>query len=99
MTDHAFFIGLRVRVTTTLNEETQNYVGGVSTKYSLWFCFLPVRSLDMACALTSDQQFSSPRFRPRYLNKGLLIEVSVTGYQRLDLQCWECVFRTHRGAQ
>ena len=63
------------------------------------FRFLPARSLDMTCALTSDQQFPSLRFRPRRLNRGVLTETSVTRYQRLDLQCWECVFLTHREAQ
>ena len=63
------------------------------------FRFLPARSLDMMCPLTSDLQFSSLCFRPCRLKKGVLTEASIKGYQRLDLQCWECVFQTHREAQ
>ena len=37
MADQAFFTGLRVRETTTLNEKTQNYVRGVSTNFSPCF--------------------------------------------------------------
>ena len=65
-------------------------------KFHQVFRFLPARSLDMTCPLTSDRQFP---LRPCCLNKGMLTEASVTEYQRFDLQCWECVFRTNREAQ
>ena len=51
------------------------------------------------CPLTSDRQFFSPRFRPCCLNKGVLTDASIAGYQGLDLQCWECIFQTHSEAQ
>ena len=75
-------------------------MGGVSIKKKkITLLFLLARSLDLTCTLTTLWQFSSPRFRPCCWNKGVLTEASVTGYHRLDLQCWECIFPTHREAQ
>ena len=98
-TDHAIFTDLRVRETATLNEKTQIVWEAFLQKFYPVLRFLPTRPLDTMCPLTSNRQFSSPRFRPCCLNKGVPTEASVTGYQGLDLQCWECVFRTHREAQ
>ena len=109
MTHQALFTALRVRENTSLTEKTQNYVGGVSTNYSPCFSFIVSQISRMTCPLTSDRQFSSPRFHPCCLNsclnspcclnKGMLTKTSVIEYQILDLQCWEFVFRTHREAQ
>ena len=101
MADHAFPLPVWSwkRETTTLNERPKIMWGAFLQNFRPVFSFLPARSLDMTCPLTSDWQFSSPHFGPCCLNKGVLTETSVTGYQRPDLQCWQCVFRTHREAQ
>ena len=94
-----FFTGLRVGETTTLNEKTQNYMGGVSTKFSPCFSFSAsqISRYDVSPDLRSTIFISA--FPPLLLKQRGADWDERHRYQRLDLQCWECVFRTHGEAQ